>query len=109
MKRPCTCNRVTSSEWSQDQCRLCWLATYDDRYQKLFGVQKTSIKSVKILRRDNCSSLGKVLDRGSCNCPGKWVRLCEKHGTCRTGPSSDSVRSCLQCPEYEEETPCVPV
>lgn len=110
MKRPCTCNRVTSPDWSADQCRLCWLATYDERYQKLFSVQKLSgIKSVKVKRRDNCMSLGKVLDRGACNCPSKWVRQCDKHGSCRTGPSADAVRSCLQCLEYEEDIPCVQV
>lgn len=102
MKRPCDCNRVTSPEWSPDQCRLCWLATYDERYQKLFGTIKNSgIKSVKVIRRDNCLYLGKVLDRGSCNCPSKWVRQCEKHGQCRTGPSPDAVRSCTVCPDYE--------
>lgn len=104
MKRPCTCNRVTSPDWSADQCRLCWLTTYDERYQKLFGVKKnTGIKSVKIIRRDNCLNLGKVLDRGSCNCPAKWVRQCEKHGTCRTGPSADGVPSCLGCNDYDPD------
>lgn len=103
MKRPCSCHRVTSSVWSPDQCRLCWLAVHDPRYAKLFATLPAGITSVKAVRRDDCEHLGRVLERSGCNCPGKWVRACDLHERCRTGASGDPVRSCLGCADYVKE------
>jgi hypothetical protein len=37
MKRPCDCNRAKAGEpFEQGQCRLCWLALNDARYQRLW-------------------------------------------------------------------------
>ncbi len=101
MKRPCTCNRVTSSVWDSSQCRLCWLVQFDQRYADLF--MGGGIKTIKINRRDNCENLGKVLERAACNCPGKWVHACALHERCRTGTSNDGVRSCLSCSDYQKD------
>lgn len=42
-KRPCTCNRVYSPHYTYDQCRVCWLAQYDARYQELWGIQTQTV------------------------------------------------------------------
>lgn len=111
MKKPCDCNRVWSAEYDLKQCRVCWLATYDERYRRLFqAVPPMAAPMPAPRRRPDCQSLGKVLDRGNCNCPQRWLRQCERHGTCRTGASQDGEPSCQTCADYvsdEEEPPAM--
>ena len=53
-----------------------------------------------------CVSLGTIISRANCNCPLKFVHNCDKHGKCVRGPQQDpSIRSCQDCPDYEEDTP----
>lgn len=116
MKRPCTCDRVTSPVYDLSQCRVCWLATHDERYRRLFSptAARQSVTLPPPQRRADCQYLGKVLDRGNCNCPQRWLRQCERHGTCRLGPSADGTPSCQGCADYvsddtDEEPPAAGV
>jgi hypothetical protein len=38
MSRPCHCRRVTGLVYTEDQCRVCWLARYDAGYRALWNV-----------------------------------------------------------------------
>jgi hypothetical protein len=100
--RRCHCDR--------NGCRLCWLAANDPRYRTLWGVEGSSPLTGKPWApkpaerpKPECIYLGVVLDRLGCQCVGKWVRGCEKHGQCTTRTKRDGVTCCAGCPDYEAD------
>jgi len=68
-------------------CRVCELYFADPAYRALWDGEAKAGRSLPCLR------LGDVLDKGGCNCPGKWVRACELYGTC-------TLERCKACPDY---------
>lgn len=110
--RPCTCNDV-------DQCRLCWLATNDGRYQKLWGIpvtarkfgarvgrkRTTSKKPTVTHHRPNCQHLGAYTGtRVECtSCAGKVMLStfkCSVHGQCIPNRKVGSIKCCQECDDY---------
>lgn len=105
MKRPCSCGCV-------DKCRLCWLARFDGRYQKLWGLPVTAddfgarrpARPPKPEREPAClrrgPPTGEVVECPSCS--GR-VRLkllaCEIHGKCTPAKALPGVATCKTCPD----------
>lgn len=44
-KRPCHCGKAATGAYTFDQCRRCWLALNDRRYQRLWGLPETAPES----------------------------------------------------------------
>lgn len=56
------------------------------------------------VRTLECFHLGDIISRGACNCPAKWIRVCDLHGQCTTGDLSNlNVPCCQTCPDYRKE------
>lgn len=45
---------------------------------------------------ERCEHIGKVTDRKNCNCPQKWIRDCDIHG-------STDWKNCMSCKDYKED------
>jgi hypothetical protein len=53
-----------------------------------------SRKPMEMINLENCEHIGKVIDRKDCNCPKKWVRLCDVHG-------KTDWKKCMQCKDFK--------
>ena len=53
-----------------------------------------SRKPIEMINPENCEHIGKVIDRKDCNCPKKWVRLCDVHG-------KTDWKKCMQCKDFK--------
>jgi hypothetical protein len=97
-EQPCTCGRAAVGPYSRRQCRPCWLALNDGRYQRAWGLAV----------RPPCPHEGPVMEAAVCQCAdpeARHVRHClhpaAEHGRCTRGPCAGTdpdVRSCAGCP-----------
>lgn len=53
-----------------------------------------SRKPMQMINPEQCEHIGKVIDRKDCNCPKKWVRLCDVHG-------KTDWKKCMQCQDFK--------
>lgn len=53
-----------------------------------------SRKPMQMINPDKCEHIGKVIDRKECNCPKKWIRLCDIHG-------KTDWKNCMQCKDFK--------
>jgi hypothetical protein len=53
-----------------------------------------SRKPMDMINPEQCEHIGKVIDRKDCNCPKKWVRLCDVHG-------KTDWKNCMQCKDFK--------
>lgn len=53
-----------------------------------------SRKPMEMINPEQCEHIGKVIDRKDCNCPKKWVRLCDVHG-------KTDWKKCMQCKDFK--------
>jgi hypothetical protein len=53
-----------------------------------------SRKPMEMINPEQCEHIGKVIDRKDCNCPKKWVRLCDVHG-------ETDWKTCMQCKDFK--------
>ena len=49
---------------------------------------------MQMINPEQCDHIGKVIDRKNCNCPKKWVRLCDVHG-------KTDWKKCMQCKDFK--------
>ena len=49
---------------------------------------------MQMINPEQCEHIGKVIDRKNCNCPKKWVRLCDVHG-------KTDWKKCMQCKDFK--------
>lgn len=49
---------------------------------------------MQMIDPEKCEHIGKVIDRKNCNCPKKWVRLCDVHG-------KTDYKQCMQCKDFK--------
>lgn len=49
---------------------------------------------MEMINPEQCDHIGKVIDRKDCNCPKKWVRLCDVHG-------KTDWKNCMQCKDFK--------
>ena len=49
---------------------------------------------MQMINPEQCEHIGKVIDRKDCNCPKKWVRLCDVHG-------KTDWKKCMQCKDFK--------
>jgi hypothetical protein len=49
---------------------------------------------MQMINPEQCEHIGKVIDRKDCNCPKKWVRLCDIHG-------KTDWKKCMQCKDFK--------
>ena len=110
-----TCNGWYSLRWSDDQCRVCWLAKDPATMvpgpgspscvcrpsPKSLGPPTAQIASPKvplptITRVAPCVHLGEALPTQSCGCKEK-VRECALFGACTTGVRRAGIRCCEGC------------
>ena len=49
---------------------------------------------MQMINPEQCDHIGKVIDRKDCNCPKKWVRLCDVHG-------KTDWKKCMQCKDFK--------
>lgn len=106
----CNCGNARRDLYTPDQCRYCWSKLIQkpqfpglvNEIKQASATPFTEPQKIQI-RKGNCLHLGKVIDRAACNCPGKWVHECEKHGKCRRGISRDDIKSCFNCGDYIED------
>ena len=49
---------------------------------------------MQMIDPEKCDHIGKVIDRKDCNCPKKWVRLCDVHG-------KTDWKKCMQCKDFK--------
>ena len=130
--RPCVCNRVTTGRYyNTKDCLDCWSFYFDPFWSERWGKKPDQKPPHPLLEDLNpdfdknlktntqipeqekqiraslpCVNLGTIISRANCNCPLKFVHNCDKHGKCVRGPQQDpSIRSCMDCPDYEEDTP----
>ena len=118
-----------SHQFSEKNCRICWLYDNDRRYRELWGGnpleivhsedksqapasssnlnedQKKQLDKIKMVIRKPCIHLGLALEeKPSCGCNGSKSAIlheCAKHGKCRPyAPRQDENRQCVQCPDY---------
>ena len=76
------------------------------KYSAKDQIMRGSVAAATATRKLNCVNLGPVIDRASCNCSGKFVHACEKHGKCRPFTKlEDGILSCQECNDYEPEDP----
>lgn len=105
MGRPCFCERVTGPEWGAGQCRICWLARYDERYLLLWGGDS----SPRPPPRPECVNFSEVVtdhrapDGAECNCPARKLYFCDLYGKCaRTAAAArPGVPCCEACESHE--------
>lgn len=81
---PETCAGTTSAEWTADgsQCRLCWLATYDERYRIKWGISDGgAAKSASVACQHRGPAVAHVIPgKGGCKCQhGPTVYECRRH------------------------------
>ena len=55
---PTTCNGVRSPIYDDTQCRLCWLATYDRGYARLWGIPRVKAPYLPLVDRYPCLHRG---------------------------------------------------
>ena len=48
---------------------------------------------MQMINPEQCEHIGKVIDRKDCNCPKKWIRLCDVHG-------KTDWKTCMQCKDF---------
>jgi len=51
-------------------------------------------KPMEMINPEKCEHIGKVIDRKNCNCPKKWVRLCDIH-------EKTDWKKCMQCKDFK--------
>lgn len=51
-------------------------------------------KPMQMINPEQCEHIGKIIDRKDCNCPKKWVRLCDVHG-------KTDWKQCMQCKDFK--------
>jgi len=49
---------------------------------------------MEMINPEQCEHIGKVIDRKDCNCPKKWVRLCDVHG-------KTDWKKCITCKDFK--------
>ena len=49
---------------------------------------------MQMINPEQCEHIGKVIDRKNCNCPKKWIRLCDVHG-------KTDWKKCMQCKDFK--------
>jgi hypothetical protein len=49
---------------------------------------------MQMINPEQCEHIGKVIDRKDCNCPKKWIRLCDVHG-------KTDWKTCIQCKDFK--------
>ena len=49
---------------------------------------------MQMINPEQCDHIGKVIDRKDCNCPKKWVRLCDVHG-------KTDWKKCITCKDFK--------
>lgn len=49
---------------------------------------------MQMIDPEKCDHIGKVIDRKDCNCPKKWVRLCDVHG-------KTDWKKCITCKDFK--------
>lgn len=109
----CSCKNSKKSIYTIDQCPKCWLYINDLPYRMELEAKTATWQSNQTNQqaiqpptpkpKKPCLYLGKVIDRAACNCPGKWVHECEKHGKCRRGMTKDGIQGCIGCPDFVED------
>jgi len=66
--------------------------------QNVEFIQKSNMVNSKtpmqMINPEQCEHIGKVIDRKDCNCPKKWVRLCDVHG-------KTDWKKCMQCKDFK--------
>lgn len=92
------------------QCDITYEEVVDDFIQESLPVEFNQIlENVEYIQTSNlmnsrmpmqmidpekCDHIGKVIDRKDCNCPKKWVRLCDVHG-------KTDWKKCMQCKDFK--------
>lgn len=81
---PAECRGVSSREWQADgsQCRLCWLATYDERYRIHWGISDGGkAKASSLACQFRGPAVANVIPgKGGCQCQhGPSVYECRAH------------------------------
>lgn len=117
MPRPCLCDRCRPGPYTLDQCRLCWLAANDPRYQQRWGLPVTAKGAVTLLPAQpaptaSCVHLGPPTGAvAHCrSCQGHVqvkVCACAVHGQCTPARKVAGLPCCGTCPDYRgrEEPP----
>lgn len=49
---------------------------------------------MQMIDPEKCEHIGKVIDRKNCNCPKKWIRLCDVH-------EKTDYKQCVQCKDFK--------
>jgi len=49
---------------------------------------------MQMINHEQCEHIGKVIDRKDCNCPKKWIRLCDVHG-------KTDWKKCITCKDFK--------
>ena len=92
------------------QCDITYEEVVDDFIQESLPVEFNQIlENVEYIQTSNlmnsrtpmqminpeqCEHIGKVIDRKDCNCPKKWVRLCDVHG-------KTDWKKCITCKDFK--------
>lgn len=108
MARPCEARHPDPAA-TAGHCRLCWLATRDGRYQRLWGLPVTApdgpFNTAPRGRgpgvRLPCDHEGAVLEWAPCGSELRHVRDCDVHDRCCRGPTNGAVKSCQGCTDYK--------
>lgn len=117
---PASCKGVTGPVWDpKTQCRLCWLATYDRSYRRLWGIPRTTMRPVKQVEGDpypcrfkgspvaipGCGSCNGNPIGAVCNCPNSGASRCLPIGTAsqEQNARSKGLIVCKECGWREPE------
>lgn len=109
--RPCACDRIRPGPYTLDQCRLCWLAANDPRYQQRWGLPVTARGDVRLVPAQPapaapCVHLGPptgaVVRCRSCrgNVQVK-VHACAVYEACTPARKVPILACCRGCPDYQ--------
>jgi hypothetical protein len=113
--KPHDIRHAVRQPWSTDQCRICWLSAFDERYSPTRGPRLPVVSDTRRPHPVDCQHRGLVAIGGyGCGCSGGWqvpVYPCAVVGACSydgadaarvrwaTGATTDDVRvqSCRSC------------
>ena len=73
-------------------------ASFNQILQNVEFIQTSNMMNprtpMEMINPEQCEHIGKVIDRKDCNCPKKWVRLCDVHG-------KTDWKKCMQCKDFK--------
>ena len=73
-------------------------ASFNQILQNVEFIQTSNMMNprtpMQMIDPEQCEHIGKVIDRKDCNCPKKWVRLCDVHG-------KTDWKNCMRCKDFK--------